>query len=103
MLGISSLACSSAKEVIIDQQQEETAVDGKISGVIRISNNGCSPIIEATENGELVKMYPVNLDESYKSDGLKIRFTYIPSRAMQPDACTFQLKVISIENVEPYK
>jgi hypothetical protein len=48
-------------------------------------------------------MYPVNLDESYKSDGLKIRFTYIPSRAMQPDACTFQLKVISIENVEPYK
>ena len=96
-------ACKTSEATTEYKQVEQTANDGKIHGVIRVSGKGCSPIIEATENGELVKMYPVNLDESLRVDGLKIKFNYLPSRAMQPENCTFQLKVVSVENVEPYK
>lgn len=96
-------SCNTTKAVKEYDQVEETANDGKLLGVIRISGKGCSPIIEATENGELIKMYPVNLDESLKTDGLKIKFNYLPSKAMQPENCVIQLRVISVENVEPYK
>jgi hypothetical protein len=101
-LFISMISCRTAEQVS-EVSAEQTAVDDRMSGIVRVSYKGCSPIIEATENGELVKFYPVNLSDKMKVDGMKIKFTYIPSRAQQPETCTFQLKVISIENAEIVK
>lgn len=97
------IACKTSKEVDNYEQIEQTASDGKVTGTIKVSNSGCSPIIEVQEAGDIVKMYPVNLDESLRINGVKIKFNYLPSRAQQPESCTFELKVVSIENVEVIK
>lgn len=97
---MSMISCKSTQETQSFVQKEEIANDGKVTGIIKITDKGCSPIIEAEENGVSVKMYPVNLPEDVMKSGIKIKFNYLPSRAPQPDACVMELKVVSVENVE---
>lgn len=102
-ISLSLFACQTTKEVSQLAEVEQTAADEKISGVVRAMYKGCSPLIETTIDGELVKLYPVNLSEKFQVDGLKIKFNYLPSRAQQPESCTLITRVVSVENVEVVK
>lgn len=79
---------------------ESTQSDAKISGKVFVSYKGCPAIIETMVDGNSVKMYPVNLPDEFKMDGLKIKFNFAPSKAMQPEGCTLIDQVVSVENVE---
>lgn len=83
----------------VGSNAESVANDDVTSGIVRTQYKGCPVLIEITEDGQMVKLYPVNLDESFKVDGMKIFFTYTPSRAQQPESCTLINKVVSLENV----
>jgi len=65
---------------------------------VKVNSTGCVLYLEAEENGEKVSMYPVNLDDKLKIDGLVIRFTYHPSKAMQPENCLVD-KVVALDSV----
>jgi hypothetical protein len=73
----------------------------KLTGKVML-NEKCPFFIETFENGQMVRMYPVNLADEFKKHGSKIRFTYIPSRAMQPNECMVE-KVVVVDNVELLK
>ena len=94
-------ACGTSKELSTENKSTETiASDGKLNGIVYVSIKGCSVLIETVIEGETLRLYPVNLDEKFKSDGIRIMFNYSPSRAMQPEGCTLIDRVVSVENVE---
>jgi len=92
-----SISCSTQKEIIENRTFESEAVQ-IVKGTVYISEEGCPVFITAKIDGALVKMYPVNLEEQFKIDGLKIKFSFNLSRAMQPENCKVD-KVVSLENV----
>lgn len=92
-------SCSTAKETPVVPEQEVKIVEEKIeevkapemlSGKVRVSKEGegCPLYIEAFKDGEMFLLYPLNLIEKYKIDGLKIKFMYIESKAPLPDNCS---------------
>ena len=94
-----TFSCSTAKETQVIPEQEVEIVEEKIEevkepeiivGRVRVSKEGegCPLLIEAFRNGEMFILYPMNLIEKYKVDGLKIKFTYTESRAPLPDNCS---------------
>ena len=94
---IFSISCSSQKEIVENGTKNSETVQ-VIKGTVHVSNEGCPLYITAKIDGQLMKLYPVNLEKSYKIDGLKIKFSYNLSRAMQPENCQVD-KVVSVENV----
>ena len=80
-------------------EHEGVAADELISGKVHVLYKGCPVLIEIMENDQMIKLYPVNLDESFKVEGLKIMFAYSPSRAPQPESCLLIDKVVSVQNV----
>ena len=58
--------------------------------------------IEATVDGKLVTMYPVNMEKKFKIGGTKISFNYNLSKGMQPTKCIVD-KVVSVSNVNLIK
>lgn len=93
-------ACSTSKYLSSNGSGESTQVDERLSGKVFVSYKGCPAIIETMVDGNSVKMYPVNLQDEFKQDGLKIKFTFTPSKAPQPEGCTLIDMVVAIENVE---
>lgn len=95
-------SCGTQKEVVKSgdgaANVEQIANDGMIVGIVRMNAKGCPLYLDANENGEAITMYPVNLDEKYKKDGIRLKFTYTPSRAMQPEECNVN-KVVALDSV----
>lgn len=103
LLSITALffACGTAKKANADN----ASTKGNYYGTVHLSANGCPYYIEIqkSKNTNIEKesfknVYPVNLDEKYRKDGLKIHFNYNISRAMTPAGCTVDA-VVSVENV----
>ncbi len=105
-------ACGSQKEVAANTVNEtsenvEDASDTmndnfRIVGTVHTIDKGCGVYIDAKLEDRSVKMYPVNLDEKFSVEGMFIRFTYAPSRAMQPSGCKCD-RVVSLSDVTPLR
>lgn len=98
-----STACASQKEItapVDNVSIENSEQDKMLTGTVRVSDRGCPLFLEVYENGKLITMYPVNLDEKLKIDGTRIKFSYIPSRAMQPEKCLVDKVVSLVEVIE---
>lgn len=95
-------ACTTPKEVVVVEEQKEVIVEHanevELVGKVRTSDT-CPLYLETYEDGKLVTMYPVNLEDHLKQNGVKISFTYILSRAKQPENCRVD-KVVALENVK---
>ena len=96
LLASSLMACKSHKNVE-GTSSESTLKDG----VVHISKE-CGVVITITESGSELKLYPVNLSDEFKKEGLHISFSSLPSRAMQPTGCSVD-RVVSVENVKKTK
>lgn len=95
-------SCGTQKETVENLEKEpvvEVVDNSMLIGKVRISEEGCPLYVETYEEGKMVTMYPVNLEESLKVNGTKIKFTYNYSRGVQPENCNVD-KVVSLENVE---
>ncbi len=105
-------ACGSQKEVATntvnettdsveeaaEDAVEETTNNYRVVGTVHTTDKGCGVYIDAKAQDSSLKMYPINLDEEYKVEGMFIRFTYAPSRAMQPKGCDCD-RVVSVSDV----
>ena len=75
----------------------------RIIGTVRVDDSACKLWIDAQpQKDKHMKLYPINLDEKFKKDGMMIKFTYAVSRAPQPGGCDAQL-VIKVEDVTPLR
>ena len=106
------LACGTQKEVIVNtdsnsQIESNQAIDNTITntsdtlriiGTVRTTSKGCLVYIDAQTNSRSIKMYPVNLDDRFKKEGMFIRFTYALSRGMQPKGCECN-QIVSVSDV----
>lgn len=75
-----------------------------MDGEVRISNieGECALWIMTTKISAFSGFYPVNLDEQFRINGLKIAFNYSDSRAPLPENC-HNLKAIVISEVRILK
>lgn len=76
--------------------REEDMID--IEGIVRINKTGCPVLIEMVEGDLYSVVYPVNLDEKFKVEGTKIKFSFTPSKAQMIEGCKAD-RVISVSNV----
>lgn len=92
------MSCATESEMV--QSADPVVVeDTRLVGKVRMGQKEeCPYFLETYENGKSITMYPVNLDDTYKIEGVKIKFDYTPSRAMQPENCSVD-KVVSLNNV----
>lgn len=92
-----TVSCSTQKE-IIDNEANNSETIQLFKGIVHLSEEGCPFYISTEIDGKSMKFYPINLEESFKVEGLKIKFSYNLSRAMQPENCQVD-KVVSVSNV----
>lgn len=90
-------SCGNSAEVI--EEVAEVIIEGiQVYGTVKVDRNNCPVYIEALEEGEIVRMYPLNLDDSFKIDGQKINFDYAISKEKQPLDCAVD-KVVNVYKV----
>lgn len=73
-------------------------------GTVKISSQSgeCALWIMSTHTSALAGFYPVNLDEQFRKNNLKIAFNFNDSRAPLPEGCN-NLKAIVISEVKILK
>ncbi len=97
-------SCRSAKNQISDQSKGSTIY----TGTVHLNNNGCHYYIEINKclvsNIEFLgkTIYPIQLDDKFKKEGVKLKFNLSLSRAMSPSDCQVDY-VVSLENVSVTK
>lgn len=95
--------CFHAKPIIIDEIREGKMTNPgmqMISGTVHLTDDACKIYIDAEiAPDEIKRFYPVNLDEKFRKEGMKIKFSYNLSRAMQPEGCYVD-HVVSINAAE---
>lgn len=92
--GFLFISCASSKKA----SQELDSIKGIQIGVVHLES-ACGAIISTQIDGVEMRLYPVNLGNDFKKEGIKISFQSIPSRAMQPENCKVD-RVVCVENVE---
>jgi hypothetical protein len=91
-------SCSAVKETPVNPEKVVNVIEDKVDelnepemivGKVRVSKEatGCQIFIEAFRNGEMFLLYPINLTEKYKVDGIKIKFSFTESKAPLPENC----------------
>jgi hypothetical protein len=82
-----SASCKRAPEAT--SESVTVSEPGTTDGVMSLSHSdeGCALLISVMEDGEEVFYIPVELDEKFKTEGMKINFTYHDSR-MNQGSCT---------------
>jgi len=83
---------------VLTDDNSLSQVDAMTVGTVHVGQKECPLFIETKEEDMIVTMYPINLDEKLQIDGSKIKFSYHPSKARQPENCAVD-KVVALENV----
>jgi len=74
-------------------------------GIVHVNEEGCPLFINISEElnpGKAIdfhKIYPLNLKDGMKKKGLKVKFSYTLSKAMNPEGCTADA-VVQLESIE---
>lgn len=88
---------TSEPEEDVDNDVEETR-NYRVVGIVHVSATDCPVYIEARLENETVSMYPMNLDNRFKKEGMKIKFAYTLSRGAQPTSCDIDM-VVALNDV----
>ncbi len=100
-------ACGNQKETMqekeaveseIETVTEETSENYRVVGIVHTSETDCPIYIETRLKDSTVNMYPMNLEEKYKRDGMRLKFDYALSRGAQPENCDVDM-VVSMSDV----
>lgn len=101
-LALIIFSCKVGEEIVEAQDQvedvAETVEDTRVIGLVHTSPTGCPYFIEAKTDDGPLKMYPINLEDKFKVDGLRLKFNYNVVKASQPAGCDTD---IAVELIEP--
>lgn len=100
------MACSNSKETLsgneeTDQTTEEVesvTENYRVIGIVHISETDCPLLIETRLKEETVLFYPLNLDEKFRREGMKIKFAYETSKGSLPENCS-EAVAVSLSDV----
>lgn len=83
---IIGFSCGTKKEVPVTIGEQQEVNQPMVEGIVHIGikEEDCAFYIQLTD-GSCV--YPVNLDETLRKEGTRIKFSFTPSRAMLPQGC----------------
>ncbi len=97
LVSMLSLACGTKKN--------NAELNGFMAqGIVKVSAKpgDCALWISSSKAEGGTGFYPVNLEEQFKKDGLKVAFNFNPSRAPLPENCE-RLQAIVISEVKVLK
>jgi hypothetical protein len=80
-----------------ESTEEKVDEDILVLGIVHTSETGCKLYIEL-ENEDKDQLYPVNLEDKFKVDGLRLRFSFVYSKAQQPPDC-LNVVIVSVDQV----
>jgi hypothetical protein len=101
-------ACGNRKETMqeidsveeeIEEAVEEAQENYRVIGIVHIDEPDCPIYLETKLKDKTVMMYPMNLEEKYKNEGMKLKFDYALSRGQQPENCDIIDMVVSMSDV----
>ena len=104
-----AFSCANRKEKVNETESHEELIhktedtltspeNYRVIGIVHVSETECPLYIEAKLVDKSVNMYPMNLEEKYKREGMKIKFDYELSRGPQPENCELDM-VVSLSDV----
>jgi hypothetical protein len=71
----------------------ESLQENELIGTVYLGTKDCPVMISVKEGGKVKGFYPINIDDSLKIDGKQFIFTYVPSRAPQPEGCNVDMTI----------
>jgi hypothetical protein len=102
-----SVACANRKERIQERKAHEgetsevvdqvVAEPERFIGTVVAASDVCPVLIDAQVGDKMIKMYPINLEEKFQKAGMRLKFSYTPSRAQQPENCDLDMVVVLSE------
>lgn len=99
-------ACGVKKDSKGDDQTDWTVetppVMERIIGTVHTSETECPVFIEAIEKGDTFTLYPINLDDRFKVDGMRLKFAYHAVKAPQPSTCNTNIAA-ELSDVTPLR
>ena len=100
-------SCSNSKNIDSEEEIVNTTdlptKQQRIVGTVNVSDNDCKLYIDAEENGIIVKIYPLNLDQKFQVAGMYIKFNYeISSTTNAVNGCNIE-KVVTLSDVTPLR
>lgn len=97
LLGLSCKTHKNAKSASVNN-------DGSLIGIVHINENNCPVFLSIEEKDNpgttlnFKKAIPLNLKDGMKKKGLKVKFSYTISKALQPEGCNADV-VINLESI----
>lgn len=88
------------KEEAIDHGSAPVNLD-HISGTVRVTDD-CGAYLEVIQGDVAHSYYPVNLDERFQIDGMRLKFAFEVSKTKPPVACP-NFEPITISDVTPLR
>lgn len=103
---IALMACSNSKETLSENEETdqttkevESAIENyRVIGIVHVSETDCPLLIETRLKDETVLFYPLNLDEKFRREGMRIKFAYEASKGALPENCT-QAIAVSLSDI----
>lgn len=91
-------ACGSSKNSIKKVKPKEetsnTPKNNRVIGIVREQSKGCGFCIQTEiEPGVTKFLFPLNLEDTFKQEGTKIKFEFAINRKLKPSGCTADLVV----------
>lgn len=84
---LSSSSCEEAAQSDTTPVEEELSGETGISAIVtsEYADEGCTFLLQIEEEREKVLLMPIELDEEFKKDGLKVSIQFHFSRVMQSE------------------
>lgn len=88
IIALGFLSCTTPKKVTKENLllEQEILAEERIIGIVHLNEN-CSALITAQVGDREVILYPNNLDDKFKKEGMKLKFFFLNSSMPIPKDC----------------
>ncbi len=94
-------ACKPVEEAVDVDHGSAPSTSDKLIGVVR-NDAGCGYVIDVTQGDVMKSYYPVNLDEKYKKDGMRLKFAWDKAPQEMTGDCSYLIPA-TISDVTPMR
>jgi len=87
------VSCKTSEKVVINTEKHLRVV-----GTVVLGDEPCGVTINAVDKDQQFVIMPLNLDDKFKIDGMKLRFNYIEVERPKSNKCK-SVKAVMLEEV----
>ncbi|MFK7786379.1 MAG: hypothetical protein AB8B56_14765 [Crocinitomicaceae bacterium] len=82
---LSSSSCEDTMQTNTSKEETQEASGTPAIVTTKFADEGCAVLLEMEEEGQKVLLMPIELEEKFKKDGLKVSIEFTFSRIMQSE------------------